>query len=444
MALKFVGQEIASAVIGLVVEKVPSVLNYFKGKKLNDESLQKLKIMLISANAVLIDAEVKEITNPAVKEWLDELKDAVYDAEDLFDEIATEALRCKIEAESQTGKRKYSDFVNSFDEGLESDLEKILHKLEYITQQKDVLGLKEVAGEVPLPSSRLTTSCPEKCVYGRDLDREVIFKMLQSDDAGGDEICVVPIVGMGGIGKTTLARLLYNDSRVNETFDLKAWNLEIPYEAKGLRTFIGGDELFYSWHNNGNIGKMIDELVQAFKCLRVLSLSNISELPDSVGALKHLRYLDIGDTEIKHLPDSLCSLYNLLVLILSPYITKLPTHMCKLINLRHLDIDTYEVKLEEMPPQMGKLKNLRKLPFFIVGKNGGYNARELGELLRQLSGKLIISNLEYVHCTKDATEVMLKDKQDLSELELKWKYDHDTDDSEKERNEILHSAIWCP
>jgi Leucine-rich repeat (LRR) protein len=144
-------------------------------------------------------------------------------------------------------------------------------------------------------------------------------------------------------------------------------------------------------------------------------------------------------TEIKHLPDSLCSLYNLQVLILPRCITKLPTHMCKLINLRHLD--NTRTKLEEMPPQMGKLKNLRKLPIFIVGKNGGYNARELGELLRQLSGKLIISNLEYVHCTKDATEVMLKDKQDLSELELKWKYDHDTDDSEKERN-VLEQL--CP
>ena len=43
---------------------------------------------LLSADAVLIDEEEKQFTNPAVKKWLDELKDVVYDADDLLDEIA--------------------------------------------------------------------------------------------------------------------------------------------------------------------------------------------------------------------------------------------------------------------------------------------------------------------------------------------------------------------
>ncbi|KAH7862843.1 hypothetical protein Vadar_010183 [Vaccinium darrowii] len=45
----------------------------------------------------------KKISDQAVKDWLDELKDVVYHAEDLVDEIATEALRCKVEAEYQSG-----------------------------------------------------------------------------------------------------------------------------------------------------------------------------------------------------------------------------------------------------------------------------------------------------------------------------------------------------
>ncbi|MCI45738.1 resistance protein, partial [Trifolium medium] len=44
----------------------------------------------------------KQITNPAVKEWLNMLHDAVFDADHLFDEINTEALRCKVEAEYET------------------------------------------------------------------------------------------------------------------------------------------------------------------------------------------------------------------------------------------------------------------------------------------------------------------------------------------------------
>jgi len=54
--------------------------------------LKKLKITLLSLQSVLNDAEEKKITNPAIKEWVDELTHTLYDADDLLDEINTETL----------------------------------------------------------------------------------------------------------------------------------------------------------------------------------------------------------------------------------------------------------------------------------------------------------------------------------------------------------------
>ena len=152
MAGALVGGAFLSAFLQVAFDRVASreVLDYLKGRKLIDGLLQKLKIELMSADAVLIDAEEKQITNPAVKEWLDELKDAVYVADDLLDEIAYEALRCKLEAESTSKVMGFiSTFVNSFDRRIQSELEKVLNTLESITKRKDVLRLKEVVGRVP-------------------------------------------------------------------------------------------------------------------------------------------------------------------------------------------------------------------------------------------------------------------------------------------------------
>ncbi|KAK4591750.1 hypothetical protein RGQ29_016264 [Quercus rubra] len=223
----FLGQALATSIIQVALDRLASheVIDYFKGRKLNQKLLQNLEFVLLSANSVLIDAEEKQFTNSAVKKWLDELKDAVYVADDLLDEIATKALRSKLEAKLQTRTKKVWRFVSTlFDKKIQSKLENVLGILQILIEQKKVHNLKEVAGGVTLPPRQLTTSCPEEYgVYGRDIDKEEIFKKLQLDNANGDEICVVPIVGMGGVGKTTLARLVYNDNRVKENFDLKAW-----------------------------------------------------------------------------------------------------------------------------------------------------------------------------------------------------------------------------
>jgi len=125
-------------------------VDFFRGRKLNEGLLRKLKIALLSVNALLEDAEEKQLTKPAVKVWLDDLKDAVYDAEDVLDEIATEALQRKLDAEFQTIANKVqnsvSTFLSHFVREKGQKMQEILDKLEYLAKKKDFLGLKEGSG----------------------------------------------------------------------------------------------------------------------------------------------------------------------------------------------------------------------------------------------------------------------------------------------------------
>ncbi|KAG5530989.1 hypothetical protein RHGRI_025816 [Rhododendron griersonianum] len=158
-----------------------------------------------------------------------ELKNAVYDAEDLVDEIAIEALQSKVEAEYPRGKQSLQDsvistFTSFFDRGVNSKLEKMIGMLDHFVKAKDVLGLREVAArkwsQTRLPTTSLVD---ESCVYGRENDKEEIMKLLLSDGENSNKIDVIPIVGMDGMGKTTLAQILYNDGSVDAHFDKKAW-----------------------------------------------------------------------------------------------------------------------------------------------------------------------------------------------------------------------------
>jgi hypothetical protein len=185
-------------------------------------------------------------------------------------------------------------------------------------------------------------------------------------------------------------------------------------------------------------GDVNDEKLKAFNRLRVLSLSNINQLPDVFCWLKHLRHLEISGESIKSLPETLCMTFTLQTLILRhcPNLAELPANIVKLTELCHLDIR--ETGLQQTPPQMGKLTELETLTDFFVGQQNGCRIDELGEL-RYLLGELRIWNLQNVSHGLNASEANLKGK-DLKKLELRWSGRRDTDDSLTEEDVL--EALW--
>jgi hypothetical protein len=111
-------------------------------------------------------------------------------------------------------------------------------------------------------------------------------------------------------------------------------------KANRMRTLIVGGDFQVSVRWNKSI---YDTLISSFKCLRALNLSrlNIEEVPNSIGKLKHLRFLDLSwNSGIKLLPTSITKLQNLQTLNLDDCsgLTELPEDMSNLISLRHLNL----------------------------------------------------------------------------------------------------------
>ncbi|XP_037494095.1 putative disease resistance protein RGA4 [Jatropha curcas] len=209
---------------------------------------------------------------------------------------------------------------------------------------------------------------------------------------------------------------------------------EVFYEMSNLRTFLALSP--NQWGHNFLSIRVVHDIVPKLKRLRVLSLApyEFEELPSSIGALRHLRYLNLSyNAGIKRLPNSLINLQNLQTLKLCACrnLIELPTGIGALINLMHLDLKGTDA-LQEMPLGVAKLINLQILSKFMVGK--GSNCLGIREVMNlpHLEGQLRIEELQNVARIEDANLVDLKKIENLDDLALVWT--HKLRDSPREED----------
>ncbi|XP_027913439.1 putative disease resistance protein RGA3 [Vigna unguiculata] len=192
-----------------------------------NQQIQKLSSNLTAIRAVLRDAEKKQITSHAVKDWLQKLTDAAYVLDDILDECSIHSTKMhSVDGRTSCLSRLHpKDIHFRFHIGKRiKDITERFHDIhtERLTFELRVDLTKKQA--VDDDGWRETSSViTEPILYGRDGDRAKIVKFFLEDASSSDELTISAIVGMGGLGKTTLAKEVFHDDGISKHFDLKIW-----------------------------------------------------------------------------------------------------------------------------------------------------------------------------------------------------------------------------
>jgi len=217
----------AEALLGIVIQNLQSFvqdqLATFWGV---DQQTQKLSSNLTAIRAVLRDAEKKQITSEVLKNWLQKLTDAAYVLNDILDECSIHSTKMHSDDghTSCLSPLHPKDILFRFNIG--KRMKDITQRFHDIHQEKSSFNLELGVTKVQTLDDdwRQTSSdITEPTLYGRDQDREQIAKFLLKDASNSEVLSVYPIVGMGGLGKTTLAKQVFNDHEVCKHFDLTIW-----------------------------------------------------------------------------------------------------------------------------------------------------------------------------------------------------------------------------
>ncbi|XP_024180979.1 putative disease resistance protein At3g14460 [Rosa chinensis] len=223
------GDAVLGAFIKVLLQKLAhqDVLNYFgRLKDINRKKLDRWTVSLIKIEEVLNDAEEKQLTQPGVKLWLDALKDLAYDMEDILDEFSTKMLRLQIKKlyGNTTSKLWRPVSKGKFNFNMNTQIKKMNDRVQEIYQRENHLGLNKTRSS----STKERKTPPSSCqlagpMIGREEDKKKIVEFLSEEEpCNAINVHVVAIVGMPGIGKTTVAGDVFNDA-ATEQFYPKGW-----------------------------------------------------------------------------------------------------------------------------------------------------------------------------------------------------------------------------
>ncbi|KAK7255005.1 hypothetical protein RIF29_28404 [Crotalaria pallida] len=215
----------ADTVVSFLLDNLTQLLTSEVNRLYGVEGKVKLlKQELERIQGFLKDSEGKREEHEAVKAVINQIKDVSYEAEDVIDNYVLEAdIHARKNMLARFIDFGYGKMLHSVD----NQIEKIKERIKDIYDNKDTYGIKEGESEAAKAkmeeeAARLEekvhkrrTDVEEDDVVGFDGYADQVMKLLVEGDTS---LQVVSIVGMVGLGKTTLARKLYKDPRTKKQF----------------------------------------------------------------------------------------------------------------------------------------------------------------------------------------------------------------------------------
>ncbi|XP_062007965.1 putative disease resistance protein RGA3 [Rosa rugosa] len=276
----------AEALISVVLEQLASITRQQVQQQVKlvvdvKKEVANLRDNFRAIKAVLKDAEERQVKEDSVKLWLDNIRDVSNEMEDVLDDWNTEILKLQIEKQEKedgnaldTTKKKVclciptaffcsgqvTRFISRRD--IAQKIKDLNERLAKIANMRQNFNFQYPKSGTELIERQKTTSFVDQ-TFGRVDEKELLVDMLLSEsNPEGQSPIVIPIVGMGGIGKTTLSQLAYNDKRVQENFKDRIWVcVSDPFDelniAKTILARLGG-----------NVNSISSDLDAFFECLQ--------------------------------------------------------------------------------------------------------------------------------------------------------------------------------